>query len=196
MMGGLIYRVQRLLCRERLGRSDIIAPRDLRRWIRSQKDCTIEDDLQVRGRSDALTLISAGQQVGIDNGCILWLAAEQGAEPRLQFGDRSYLGPYTFVGSYLPLNVGSNTIIGAHSYLITANHEWKGRQPIREQGYRAAPIEIGDDVWIGCHCVILPGVTIGDQAIIGAGAVVTKDVPAGETWGGVPARKIGERFSD
>lgn len=194
MIRSLIYRIQRLLGQERLGRSDIIPRRELRRWIRSQTDCTIEDDLQVRGRPDSLELISVGQQAGIDNGCILWLASEEEAEPKLHLGDRIYIGPYTFVGSYLPLVIGDDTIIGAHSYLITANHEWKGHQAVRDQGYRAAPVEIGRDVWIGCHCVILPGVTIGDQAIIGAGAVVTKDVPAGETWGGVPAKKIGERF--
>jgi len=50
-------------------------------------------------------------------------------------------------------------------------------------------------VWIGCHVVILPGVTIGDHAVIGAGAVVNKDVPPWEKWGGVPAKKIGMRVS-
>jgi len=54
-------------------------------------------------------------------------------------------------------------------------------------------VVIGRDVWIGCHVVVLPGVTIGDHAVVAAGAVVTKSIPSGEMWGGVPAKKIGER---
>lgn len=54
------------------------------------------------------------------------------------------------------------------------------------------PIEVGNNVFIGSDCVILPGTKIGDNTIIGAGAVVTKDLPPGKVWGGVPARCIGE----
>ena len=54
------------------------------------------------------------------------------------------------------------------------------------------PIEVGNNVFIGSDTVILPGVRIGDNSIIGAGAVVTKDLPSGYVWGGVPARCIGE----
>ena len=55
-----------------------------------------------------------------------------------------------------------------------------------------APIEIGNNVFIGSDSVILPGVKIEDNTIIGAGAVVTKDLPSGSVWGGVPARCIGD----
>jgi acetyltransferase-like isoleucine patch superfamily enzyme len=55
---------------------------------------------------------------------------------------------------------------------------------------------IGDDVWVGFGAVIMQGVKIGSGAIIGATAVVTKDVPPFEIWAGVPARKIGHRFRD
>jgi acetyltransferase-like isoleucine patch superfamily enzyme len=53
------------------------------------------------------------------------------------------------------------------------------------------PIEVGSNVFIGSDTVILPGVKIGDNTVIGAGAVVTKDLPSGYLWGGVPARSIG-----
>ena len=57
----------------------------------------------------------------------------------------------------------------------------------------AAPVIIEDHVWIGSRVQILPGVKIGRGAVIAAGAVVTKDVPANEIWGGVPAKRIGIR---
>ena len=51
-------------------------------------------------------------------------------------------------------------------------------------------MKIGNNVWLGAGAVVLHGVSIGDGAVIGANAVVVKDVPAGEIWGGVPARRI------
>ncbi|MFM9088786.1 MAG: acyltransferase, partial [Cyanobium sp.] len=56
--------------------------------------------------------------------------------------------------------------------------------------YAGGDITIGNNVWICAHVTILPSVSIGDAAVIGAGAVVTQSVPAGETWGGVPARPL------
>lgn len=58
------------------------------------------------------------------------------------------------------------------------------------------PLTIGNDVWIAANCCICRGVKIGNGAIIGAGSVVTHDVPSFEIWAGVPARKIGQRFSN
>ncbi|MBI5204619.1 MAG: CatB-related O-acetyltransferase [Nitrospirae bacterium] len=58
------------------------------------------------------------------------------------------------------------------------------------------PVIIGNDVWIGDSVIILPGVQVGDGAIIGAGSVVTKNVPPYTIVGGVPAKKIRDRFSD
>jgi acetyltransferase-like isoleucine patch superfamily enzyme len=54
-------------------------------------------------------------------------------------------------------------------------------------------IAIGSDVWLGCHVVVLKGVCIGDGAVVGAGAILTKSVPPGEIWAGIPASKIGTR---
>ena len=56
-----------------------------------------------------------------------------------------------------------------------------------------APIVVERDVWLGVNVVVLKGVRVGEGAIVGAGAVVTKSVPCGEIWGGVPARRIGQR---
>jgi acetyltransferase-like isoleucine patch superfamily enzyme len=62
--------------------------------------------------------------------------------------------------------------------------------PVSEQGYAGDRIEIGNNVWIGAHVVILPGVRIGNGAVIGASSVVRTSVPKGEVWAGVPAKFI------
>ena len=65
---------------------------------------------------------------------------------------------------------------------------------MREQtGGAEAEIVLEEDVWLGVNVVVLKGVRIGRGAIVAAGAIVTKDVPSYEIWGGVPARRLGER---
>jgi acetyltransferase-like isoleucine patch superfamily enzyme len=61
------------------------------------------------------------------------------------------------------------------------------------QGFVGAPIVLEADVWLGTHVVVLPGVTIGRGAIVAAGSVVNRDVPAHEIWGGAPARFLKRR---
>lgn len=169
----------------------------MRGWLRRLQECTVAPDLEVRGHPEALGRISFGKKVGIDRQCIFWIADEYNANSSIVLGDQVYIGPYSFLGSHDPLEIGSNTIIGAFSYLITGNHSTSRRDiPYRKQGYKGAPIRVGSNVWLGCHVVVLPGVTIGDGAVVGAGAVVTKDIPAGETWGGVPARPLSERKAE
>ena len=73
--------------------------------------------------------------------------------------------------------VGYNTTILAHEYLI---HEW-----------RIGPVVIGEGVMIGANCTILPGVIIGDGAVVGAMSLVNRDVPAGAAVGGAPIRRLG-----
>ncbi len=83
--------------------------------------------------------------------------------------------------------IGDGSLIGSNVVMATINHS---QNPINRSDNYPAPIHIGQKVWIGSHVTILPGVTIGDNAIIAAGAVVAKDVPANMTVGGVPAKVI------
>lgn len=87
------------------------------------------------------------------------------------------------------LTIGDHCMIGGGVLICGVNHGYATRDmPMRKQAIEAAPIVIGQDVWIGMGAIILPGVTIGDGAIVGAGAVVTSDVSAGALVSGVPAR--------
>ena len=85
-----------------------------------------------------------------------------------------------------PVRIGDHCMIGPGTVISTVGH------PLSAAGRRAhlglgEPVTLGDDVWIGAHCTILPGVTIGSDVVIAAGAVVTKDVPDHCVVGGVPA---------
>lgn len=85
------------------------------------------------------------------------------------------------------ISIGDGTLIGHNVVLATLNH---GIFPDERHDLFPAPICIGKNVWIGANATVLPGVTIGDNAVIAAGAVVTKDVPVNVVVGGVPAKVI------
>lgn len=92
------------------------------------------------------------------------------------------------------IRIGNDVLIGPKVTIRAANHRFDDlHQPIRLQGHSAGPITIEDNVWIGSHAVILPNVAIGSGAIIAAGAVVTKDVPAHAIAAGIPAKIIKNR---
>jgi len=91
--------------------------------------------------------------------------------------------------------IEKNVIIGPNVVVRSSNHKYDNIEvPIRGQGHNAGKIIIRENSWIGSNAVILPDVIIGKGAIVGAGAVVTKDVPDFEIVGGVPAKKIGSRL--
>ena len=90
-----------------------------------------------------------------------------------------------------PVTIGHQVNIGQHVLISGLNHNYEAvDQPIAEQGVRVTPITIADDVWIGGNAVILPGICIGCHAVVGAGAVVTKDVEPYTVVVGNPARVI------
>lgn len=83
--------------------------------------------------------------------------------------------------------IGDGALIGHHVVLATLNHVLA---PSRRQDLLPSPIEIGRNVWIGANATILPGVKIGDNTVVAAGAVVTKDLPPDVVAAGVPAKVI------
>ena len=85
------------------------------------------------------------------------------------------------------ITIGDNVLIGQQVVIATLNHDLGAE---KRANMLPAPVVIGNNVWVGAHATILAGVTIGDNAVIAAGAVVTKDVPANTVVGGVPAKII------
>ncbi len=88
--------------------------------------------------------------------------------------------------------MGENVLIGPGAILVTGNHEYRAGGQLVDKRYFGKPITIGNNVWIGANATILGGVTIGDHAVIAAGAVVIKDVGQGKVVGGVPAKEISQ----
>ena len=117
----------------------------------------------------------------------------------IQLGSDCSIGPGAIVSSADGgrVTIGDGGLIGPKVVMISANHVYTDPNVlIRRQGFTAKTIDIGKDVWIGASAVILSGVKIGDGSVIGAGSVVSKDVPAQQVWAGVPARFVKTRTGE
>ena len=89
------------------------------------------------------------------------------------------------------ITIGNDVTIGGSTKIYDTDFHWLELQErMSKTGGATKPVEIRDGAFIGAHCIILKGVTIGKEAIVGAGSVVTKSIPDGEIWGGNPAKFI------
>lgn len=92
------------------------------------------------------------------------------------------------------VTIGNRVLIGYRSVILSSNHRLPAKpNRVFGAGHTYASVVIEDDVWIGCNVTILPGVTIGEGAVIAAGSLVTKDIPPFVIVGGIPAKIIKER---
>lgn len=111
----------------------------------------------------------------------------------LVLGDRSVISTGVNIrAAGGTIRIGSDTGIGQHTTLVAANHAIApGIAFIRANWEEERTgVDVGRNVWIGANCVILPGTRIGENTVIAAGSVVRGEVPSGEIWGGVPARRL------
>jgi acetyltransferase-like isoleucine patch superfamily enzyme len=118
-----------------------------------------------------------------------WETQGQG---RIDIGDGVVLSRGVHLAARAAIHIGAGTMIGEYASIRDADHV-SGVGPLRAAPHRSQPIRIGREVWIGRGAVILKGVSIGDGAVVAANAVVTRDVPAGATVAGVPARPLVRR---
>jgi acetyltransferase-like isoleucine patch superfamily enzyme len=127
-------------------------------------------------------------RVRIYEGVTLWYPY------RIVIGSDVTLNEWVYISGYGEVTIGNDVRMGHRSSIVSSDHVFDDRTiPIHEQGLLAKPVRIGNDVFIGCNATILRGVTIGDGAVVAAGAVVMDDVPAYTIVGGVPAKPIGNR---
>jgi acetyltransferase-like isoleucine patch superfamily enzyme len=104
----------------------------------------------------------------------------------LEVGDRVSINAFVHIWAQGGVRIGDDSLVASHVAITSLTHALTGGKYSATCLYR--PVSIGRNVWIGTHAVILPGVTIGDDAVVGAGAVVTRDVEPGAVVVGIPAR--------
>jgi len=138
-------------------------------------------------------------KVFIDEHCVIEHGVYFKYDGMFSNGKAINIGKHTFIGTGTQFNiqigiqVGNNCLIASGCQFVDHDHGTAKNELMRTQPCPGERIVLEDDVWIGANAVILKGVNIGKGAIIAAGAILNKSVPAYEIWGGVPAKKIGER---
>ncbi|GGX36498.1 acyltransferase [Undibacterium squillarum] len=118
----------------------------------------------------------------------LYLETRQDAE--IHIGDDVVISRGVHLVAYSAVHIGSGSMIGEYTSIRDANHQFGPGIAPRGSGVRSQPVRIGKCVWIGRGAVILPGVEIGDYAVVGANSVVTGNVLSGTVVAGAPARNV------
>ena len=115
---------------------------------------------------------------------------ETHADAVIDIGDDVVLSRGVQLLAHAGLTIGAGSMIGEYTSVRDANHRIGSGQALRLSGHSAAPICIGQNVWVGRGVTILPGVSIGDGAVIGANSVVRHNVAADAVVGGIPAQAL------
>lgn len=146
-----------------------------------------------RMRVDHARRVAMGTRCEIESDVWFKIVAETA---QLRLGDFVFVGRGVEIDCNELVEIGNHVLIAPGVFITDHAHGIRAGQRIDEQACASKPIRIGDDVWIGAHAVILPGVEIGNGAVVGAGAVVARSVSPYTIVAGVPAREIGRRASD
>lgn len=133
--------------------------------------------------------IKVGQGVWIREHAWLNCISKNG-EPQLSIGNGTYIGRFVHINAYKSVILEDDVLISDRVFISDVHHNFESKDiPTIKQGVTAPkPVHLKKGCWIGIGACIMPGVTIGNNAIVGANAVVTKDVPDGAIALGVPAR--------
>lgn len=111
----------------------------------------------------------------------------------MEIGNNCSIASFTTIYAKFGLKIGDNCLISSNCGISSYNHiQASYQRPLdtAQDGQYSQPVLIGNNVWIGMNACVLPGVSIGDNSIIGSGSVVTKSIPANEIWVGNPARFV------
>ena len=157
-------------------------------------------------RLDRSCYVGPGISLGPDNAAVRgdvtagsYCEINQGVELNpfggsIRLADRVWLGPYAVIYGHGGVEIGEWTMVSMHATVVSSNHAIPGMDRcMRWEKDVLLPTKIGRDVWIGANAVILGGITIGDGAVVAAGAVVTNDVERGAIVAGNPAREMRRR---
>lgn len=138
---------------------------------------------------DAGSKIIIRERVRIDRGSCF-----QSLGGRIEIDEMTYVGPYVCISGPGNIKIGKNCLLAAQVGIFASNHIFDDvNLPINQQGATYKGITIEDDCWLGAGVKVLDGVTIGRGSVIGAGAVVTKDIPPYSVAVGIPAKVVASR---
>ncbi len=136
--------------------------------------------------------IRIGQRVSIWPNARLEAFNTGNGDTRIVIGDGCAIQPHVHIGAAESVRIGRGVLMASYVYITDHDHDWTDPENpvISNDRLIVAPVTIGDFVWLGERVMVLKGVTIGDRSIIGAGSIVTKDIPAYTLAVGAPARVI------
>jgi acetyltransferase-like isoleucine patch superfamily enzyme len=158
--------------------------------------------LRFRGRlvTDGIAFVGPGVTIEIGKGAKLYLGRWswvghgtkiRAHEGEVRVGAKTVLGQECTISSFQHVSIGRECIVADRVMLIDFDHGVvEVERPVREQGIYKRDVRVGNNVWMGYGACVLRGVTIGDNAIVGTSAVVTKDVPDNAVVAGVPAKVL------
>lgn len=163
-------------------------------------------DIGSRCAFDGTVIIRGPEHIAFGDGCAFgprcrieaWDSrpgTDEDFNPMIVFGKNVSITASCHIGAINSVEIGDNALIGTGVVIIDHGHgrvcaEEVGIPPIDRTLHSKGPVKVGRNVWIGEYAVILPGVTVGDEAVIGACSVVTHDVPQRAVVGGNPARVL------
>src|ERR1700722_110971 len=176
--------------------------KSLVRWVQQQwwrgrfsaSGAKIARGVIIEKDSECLLSIGGGNAVGV--GTLLMVKSEFGLTGSLRIGEHTAVNEYNNLrAAGGEINIGNHCQIAQFCTLVATNHTTETSKFMIDAPWDGAKtsINVEDDVWIGANCVILPGVRIGRGAVIGAGSVITRDIPSHSIFAGVPAKFIRRR---
>ncbi|CAA6813609.1 MAG: Unknown protein [uncultured Sulfurovum sp.] len=147
----------------------------------------IKSDVEIRVHKNAKVFLN--KNIKLDNG--VRIIASNNAT--VNIGDRTKIGYFTVINAGDSLSIGRNCLISGFVYLQTSMHKHRQGMNIQDQGFDHSPIIMGDDVWLGTHVVIMPGIKILNGSIVGSNSVVTKNIDKNTIVAGIPATYLKTR---